>query len=184
MIQIYTERLIIREPRLDDSEQLHKLMSDLDTMYYLQDISTKNIEETRSNLLETISQINKEDRIRYFFSIENKVNHNFIGNVGYTVDSFTSKGKFVGLGYFILPEFHNKGYMTEAVRAVIKHAFIENDVYRISTGCIKDNKASENVMQKCGFIKEAEYKEYVYHDGRYKDRVEYRMLKSDYFVQI
>ena len=38
-------------------------------------------------------------------------------------------------------------------------------------------------MIKCGFIKEAEFKEYNYHDGKLKDRVEYRMLKNEWKKQ-
>jgi ribosomal-protein-alanine N-acetyltransferase len=33
-------------------------------------------------------------------------------------------------------------------------------------------------MQKCGMIKEADFKSYTWHDGRMKDRVEYRLLKT------
>ena len=35
-------------------------------------------------------------------------------------------------------------------------------------------------MKKCGFIKEAEFKDFVFHDGKLKDRVEYRMLKNEW----
>jgi len=86
----------------------------------------------------------------------------------------------VEVGYFILPEFHGKGYITEALKEVIKFAFEDNGVYRISTGCLSENRASEKVMQKCGLIKEAEYKSYIRHDGQMKDRVEYRLLLDEW----
>jgi ribosomal-protein-alanine N-acetyltransferase len=35
-------------------------------------------------------------------------------------------------------------------------------------------------MQKNGLIKEAEYKEYILHEGKLKDRVEYRLLKNEW----
>jgi ribosomal-protein-alanine N-acetyltransferase len=35
-------------------------------------------------------------------------------------------------------------------------------------------------MQKCGFIKDAERKAYVWHDGRLKDRVEYKLLRDEW----
>ena len=58
----------------------------------------------------------------------------------------------------------------------------DNYVFRISTGCIKDNLGSKKVMQKCGMIKEAELKMNEWHDGRMKDRVLYRLLKNEWVI--
>ena len=63
---------------------------------------------------------------------------------------------------------------------MIRFAFEEDHVYRVSCGCIKENIGSEKIMIKCGMIKEAEYKQFVWHDGRCKDRVEYRLLKDEW----
>ena len=68
----------------------------------------------------------------------------------------------VHLGYFILAKYWNNGFTTEALKRVVEFAFEENNVYRISTGCVKENIGSEKVMLKNGFIKEAEYKEYIF----------------------
>jgi len=92
----------------------------------------------------------------------------------------TPLGKIAGVGYLILPEYYGNGYVTEALREVIRFAFEDAGVYRINTGCLTENRASERVMQKCGMIKEAEFKEYTWHDGRMKDRVEYRLLKDEW----
>ncbi|MDR3594477.1 MAG: GNAT family protein [Clostridium sp.] len=37
---------------------------------------------------------------------------------------------------------------------------------------------SERVMQKCGMIKEGEYKMKEWHDGKMKDRVSYRIIRE------
>jgi ribosomal-protein-alanine N-acetyltransferase len=71
------------------------------------------------------------------------------------------------------------GYATEALNEIIRFAFEKDGVFRIETGCYSENKASERVMQKCGLIKEAEYKQCVWHDGKMKDRVSYRLLKTE-----
>jgi ribosomal-protein-alanine N-acetyltransferase len=89
-------------------------------------------------------------------------------------------GKLVGVGYFIRNAYWGQGYTTEAFQEVIRFAFQEDGVYRIACGCLKENTASERVMQKCGLIKEAEFKEYQWHDGKLKDRVEYRLLRSEW----
>ena len=182
MIKLKTTRLIIRDPSATDIHGWHRLMSDPKTMYYLDDIMTSTLEESRKNLEIAIAESQNPNRKKYFLTIEHGNTGNFIGTVGYTVTNEIPLGKFVGLGYFILPEFHGQGYMTEAVKEVVRFAFEDNGVYRISTGCLSENRASERVMQKCGFIKEAEFKSFVWHDGAIKDRVEYRLLKDEWNV--
>ena len=70
--------------------------------------------------------------------------------------------------------------MTEALEKVMDFAFSKGGLYRITTGCLKENRGSERVMQKCGMIREAEHVDYEWHDGKMKTRMEYRMLKSDW----
>ena len=154
--------------------------SDNNVMVYLQDIKTNSIEESKENILKAINDINSKSRKYYFFVIENKIANEFIGEIGYTVTKDTHYGKLVHLGYFIMEKYWNNGFTTEALKRVIEFAFEENNVYRVSTGCVKENIRSEKVMQKNGFIKEAEYKEYIYHEGKLKDRVEYRLLKYEW----
>lgn len=180
MIRLSTERLVIRDPLSTDIDGWHCLMSDPKVMYYLQDIMTHSLEESRQNLDVAIAEANNPKREKYFLAIENEATGAFIGTVGYTVTQITEGGKLVGIGYFILPEYHGQGIMTEALSEVIRFAFEDDDVYRISTGCLSENRASERVMQKCGLIKEAEYKSFIWHDGQMKDRVEYRLLKDEW----
>ena len=39
---------------------------------------------------------------------------------------------------------------------------------------------AENVMKKCGMIKEGEYKEYALNEDKLKDSVQYRLLKYEW----
>jgi ribosomal-protein-alanine N-acetyltransferase len=180
MIQLYTERLIIRDHVLEDLTEHHELLSDEKSMRYLPDIQTKNLNGSKENLLKSIEESDSKDRKLYFFRIENRNTKEYIGEIGYTVTQETPFGKMVGMGYFIKEKHWGKGYTTEALKRVMEYAFEENNVYRISTGCIKENKSSEKVMIKCGMIKEAEYKEYQLHENKLKDRVEYRLLKHEW----
>ena len=131
-------------------------------------------------MLTAVNDRNSDERRFYFFRIENKITNKFIGEIGYTVLKNTPFGKLVHLGYFIKQDYWNNGYTTEALKRVMEFAFEENNVYRVHTGCFKENIYSERIMKKCGFTKEAEFKEYTFHDGKIKDRVEYRMLKSEW----
>jgi ribosomal-protein-alanine N-acetyltransferase len=180
MVQLFTERLIIRDHVLDDLMEYHELLSDEKSMRYLPDIKTRNLNESGESLIKSIEEANSEDRKLYFFRIENRNTKEYIGEIGYTVAQETPLGKIVGMGYFIKEKHWKKGYATEALKRVIEYAFEDNNVYRISTGCIKENKGSEKVMIKCGMTKETEYKKYQLHEDKLKDRVEYRLIKHEW----
>lgn len=175
-----TDRLILRDYRAEDRDAYFKLMSDTKTMYYLQDIQLFSKEEADKNFANILSDMKSENRKFYFFHVEIKSSHEQVGSVGYTVVDCTPIGKIVGAGYFTYPQFWNNGYVTEAFKRVLEFAFLENDVYRVTTGCLSENVGSERVMIKCGLIKEAEHIEWEWHDGKMKNRLEYRLLKSEW----
>lgn len=183
MIRLYTPRLRIRDHAVSDLPTHHELLSDPKAMWYLPDIMTRTQKESRVNLQQAMDQIGIPDRKFYFLRIENRMSDEHIGEIGYTVNEVTPLGKLVGVGYFIREAHWGQGYTAEALREVIRFAFEQDNVYRISCGCLKENRASERVMQKCGMIKEAEFKEIQWHDGKLKDRLEYRLLRSEWLVR-
>lgn len=175
-----TERLCIRDHKWEDIETHHKLLSDEEVMYYLQDIKTTSWTASRENLIEAMEEENHTEREHYFFRIEDKLTHEHIGEIGYTITDFTPLGSCVNLGYFSYKQYWNKGYMTEAVCEVLRFAFEENHVYRVAASCLKENQGSEHILQKNGFVKEGELKQIEWHDGKMKDRVIYRILKEEW----
>lgn len=180
MIYLEMKRLILRDYREDDFNDYYRLKTDSKTMYYLQDIQFSTEEEAHEDFQKILDDMSKPDRKFYFLHMELKDSHEQVGSIGYTVTNDTPVGKIVGAGYFIYPKFWGQGYTTEAFHQVLKFAFSENNVYRVSTGCLAENKGSERVMQKCGLIKEAEHIDYEWHDGKMKTRLEYRLLKREW----
>jgi RimJ/RimL family protein N-acetyltransferase len=55
------------------------------------------------------------------------------------------------LGYWCGKRFWNKGYATEAARAVVVHAFDDLGAEALSSGWFFDNPASGRVLEKLGF---------------------------------
>lgn len=179
-MHLETERLIIRDYIESDREEYFRLKNDSETMYYLQDIKFSSREEADEEFERVLEDAGKADRTFYFFHIELKDFHEQVGSIGYTVKARTPVGKIVHAGYFTYPKFWNKGYVTEALHKVLEFAFTEDDVHRVTTGCLAENIGSERVMMKCGLIKEAEHVDWEWHDGRMKTRLEYRLLKDEW----
>jgi RimJ/RimL family protein N-acetyltransferase len=58
------------------------------------------------------------------------------------------------LGYTFDPAYGGHGYATEAVTAMVAHAFDRLGVRRITAGCFADNLASVRVLEKVGMRRE------------------------------
>ena len=56
------------------------------------------------------------------------------------------------IGYGILPAFQNRGYATEAVKAVTDWALSQPGVNCITAETEADNLASQKVLLNCGFL--------------------------------
>jgi len=91
-----TNRLIITEHEKLDLQKMHLLLSDEISMYYLQDIKTKTIEETVMNLITAIEESFIENRKNFFFKICDK-NNEHIGEIVYIVRFECNEGKNVDL---------------------------------------------------------------------------------------
>lgn len=172
-IRLETARLVLRDYCPDDEEEYFLLKSHPKTMYYLQDIMVHSREESREDFAHVLADAARPDRTFYFLRAELKETGQQIGSVGYTVVEVNPMGKHVGAGYFYLPEFWGQGFGTEAMERVLRFAFEENGVYRVSTGCLAENRGSERVMQKCGMTLEATRPNWTWHDGQLKERHEY-----------
>ncbi len=174
MIRIETNRLIIRDYKESDLNDMHHLWADKETMYYLDDILCNTIEDTAKYLKNGL-----ENADGHYFCICDKATGKYMGSIGYTITDTTPLGKIVHMGYMLLPECHRRGYMPEATKKVVEFAFMKDNCIRINTGCHKDNDASRKVLEKVGFRKEGERIKAVYHDGVMKDRLEYAINKDE-----
>lgn len=178
MISLKTERLIIRDNQNSDLEMHHKLMSDREVMKYIQDIMTTNIDESWKNLEFSIEEASKNDRMCYFFAMEEKSTGNFVGAIGFTIVEKSVDHGVAEMGYFALKDYWGKGYVTEAAKAVIDFAFNEVRLHKMLAGCNALNIKSENIMKKLGMEKEAHHKQQMLFEDEWYDRLIYAKLRD------
>ena len=55
------------------------------------------------------------------------------------------------LGYWVAEEYQGNGYVTQACKMLIKHAFEDLNIQRIFASYKKENLASKRVLEKLGF---------------------------------
>ena len=63
-----------------------------------------------------------------------------------------AKDRTVEIGYGILPSYEGNGYMTEAVQGMTRWAFAQQDVDFVEAETDPDNRASQRILEKCGFV--------------------------------
>lgn len=169
---IKTERLILSHLEEKDIPFIveylqHKIYSDL----------TSNIPypytESDARFWLKMSEEAFENNSGYTFGIRNKEGQ-IIGAIGLH-DRDDDKAE---LGYWIGMPYWNKGYVTEAAKAIIDFGFKKLNFNKIFATHFPHNPASGKIMKKIGMKKEAFLKEEVKKDGEYFDLVMYSIFNN------
>ena len=82
------------------------------------------------------------------------------------------------LGYWLSEMYWRKGIVSECVNALVKYTFENYDTKRIYACVFENNIASIKVLEKCGFIREAIFKNAVSKKGIIMDEYVYALLHS------
>ncbi len=82
------------------------------------------------------------------------------------------------LGYWVGKAHAGRGYMSEAIPAVVEFAFAE-DITRVEAACLPDNMPSRRVLEKAGFTCEGIASGYLQIAGRWRDHALYAKVHPD-----
>ena len=84
------------------------------------------------------------------------------------------------LGYWMGEKYAGQGYMAKAVRALLRHAFLEMGLHRIEAACAPDNERSRRLLERLGFQREGYARAYLLIDGGWQDHLLFAMLERDF----
>lgn len=149
MKEIVTKRLILRQFRETDYDDLYEYLSQL--------------REDEFEGYPGITYENGREHLKYrieseeFYAMELKESGKVIGNIYYGNRDFESKE----VGYIVNKDFQRKGYACEALSAVIENAFKEG-IHRIYAECDPRNACSWKLLEKVGLEREAHLKQNIY----------------------
>lgn len=169
---IQTERLILSQLEEKDIPFIvellqHRIFSDLTS-----NIPYPYVENDARSWVK-MSKEAFENNTGYTFAIRNKEDQ-IIGAIGLH-DRDDDKAE---LGYWIGIPYWNKGYVTEAAKAIIDFGFDELKLNKIFATHFPHNPASGRIMEKVGMEQEAVLIKEVKKDGEYFDLVRYCILKD------
>lgn len=140
-----TERLIIREMTIKDTDALYELYRDKSVVAYMDDLYEDSKEER-----EYIRAYIERFYILYEYGIWliiKKDTGEVIGRVGFENGV---KEDTVELGFLIAPKYQRKGYAMESCRAALAYMEEKFPDFKIYARCYKENKAAIALCEKLG----------------------------------
>lgn len=145
---LQTERLILRKWTEADAESLFEYAKDPDVGPIAGWQPHRSAEESLDIIRNVLN--GKE-----CYAICEKGNDIAIGCIelrlkGHT--DMTDKDDECELGYWLGKPFWGRGYMTEAVREMLRHAFVDIGMKTVWCGYYDGNNKSKRVQEKAGFV--------------------------------
>jgi [ribosomal protein S5]-alanine N-acetyltransferase len=116
---------------------------------------------------------------QYVFAITLSSTGELCGSIGLRVNAKHERGE---LGYWIGVPFWNRGYCTEAGRAILKFAFGDLKLNSVIAHHFVRNPTSGRVLQKIGMKYEGHLRQHVKKGDHFEDLECYSILKSEWLA--
>ncbi len=174
MIQLETERLIIRRFVPADYIDLFEYLSNEDVVKY----EPYNVYSEEQAKQEAISRSENPN----FWAVCLKATDKLIGNVYLAKQDFDTWE----VGYVFNKNYWGNGYATEAVQFLVEYAFSSCNAHRIVAFCNPQNEASWKLLERIGMRKEGHLRSNIYFKVNennkpiWQDTYEYGMLKNEW----
>ena len=171
-----TERLLLRRISTDDVNEVLELRGNPETMKYIPRPLAKTKEDALVHIRMIDDKIINNEGINWGITL--KGSPKLIGIIGhYRIQPENHRCE---IGYMILPKYNGQGIVTEAIKIVLEYGFDDLQMHSIEAVIDPDNVASERVLQKNGFVKEAHILENELYEGKFWDTVIYSLLKRNF----
>lgn len=150
--KVETDRLVLRQRTIDDVPDMFAYVS-LENVAYpagLPPIAT--LEDEYDYFENRYYQNLEKANLPSGYGITVKGSDRVIGSCDF---NHRHEDDVFEIGYMFHPDFWGRGYMTEAVSALIEVGFTFLNLHKVEIRCYGSNKQSQRVAEKLGFTLEA-----------------------------
>lgn len=118
----------------------------------------------------------------YYFTIRTREDDRLVGSIHLRwVEWNHGNGHFnMGIGS---PDDRGKGYGREALQMLMRYAFEELNLYRLTGHTMEYNDRAQRFLERNGWQLEVRRREAIYREGRYWDAVSYGILATEWAAQ-
>ena len=155
--EIATKRLVLRRPRMSDAGDIFdNYAADLEVTRYVTWRPHKDKSEVAPFLQSRLARWDSGEE--YSWAITRLQEGRVIGMIGCRVREHAAD-----IGYVLSRNHWNRGYITEAAKAIVDWASSLEFIYRVWAVCDVENKASARVLEKVGMQREGILRRYIVH---------------------
>lgn len=171
-----TERLCLRRYAQGDAVDIFKnYATDAEVTKFLSWPPYERLADLESFIGGQIASYDDTSRYVWVIQYQGEV----IGSISVTASD--EQNAVCEIGYCMGRAYWGKGFMTEALRAVLRFLFMEVDYHRIYAKHDVENPASCRVMEKSGMAYEGRLRGYYHRGGEgYSDALLYAILREDF----
>ncbi|OAB80473.1 GNAT family N-acetyltransferase [Cochleicola gelatinilyticus] len=177
--KIETERLFLNELKAQDIPDIVKYASNKNISEFTQNVPFPYSEKDAVFWINMAREGFKKGT-NLIFAIRHKPENQFIGGIGLSIETKSNRAE---IGYWIAEPFWNKGYITEASKAVIKYSFKVLKLQKVTSSHFNSNPASGRVMRKNGMKKEGELEKHILKNNVYHDLILYGLTKEQFHAK-
>jgi ribosomal-protein-alanine N-acetyltransferase len=173
---INAERIILRWISEEDVDALFRIFSNPEVMRYW---STPPL-TGRVEAVKLLNDIHNDFRRQSFlkWGIARRSDDALIGTI--TLFNLNPESRRAEIGYCLDRAQWGKGYMNEALQALLAHAFGELGLHRIEADVDPRNSASIKTVERLGFQREGYLRERWQVNGEIQDTVFYGLLRPEW----
>ena len=137
---------------------------------------TPTVENTEEWCRQAHAKFIAREQFHYHFFL--KGTDDFVGTVGlFNIHWDVPRAE---IGYWVHTDHAGKGFMTEAVRAIVRMCIDQLKFERLEIRCEEPNERSARVAERCGFQREGKLRHYARAtDGSLRNDLLYSLLPQD-----
>jgi RimJ/RimL family protein N-acetyltransferase len=120
-----------------------------------------------------------ENEANYAFTIRTLADDRIIGDIGLDGIRWTHRDCFVGIGLGDRA-FWGKGHGTDAMKIILRYAFTELNLHRVTLDVFEYNQRGVRSYEKAGFILEGRQRGPILREGRRWDVIYMGILREDW----
>ncbi len=167
-----------------DPEEMSKAYTrwNLNTEYQrLLNSSAHRIQSAKSVAKWMEKEIEEMSLASYFFSIRTLAEDKLIGESNLDVVNWPGRDAFVGLGIGET-DYWNKGYGTDVMNVLLRLAFTEINLRRVTLTVFEYNPRAIRSYEKAGFRHEGHLRNYLNREGRRWNEVYMGILREEWLA--
>jgi ribosomal-protein-alanine N-acetyltransferase len=167
-----TERLTLRQIRESDKHEMFAMRSNPTLMHFVPRPLAQNVEDAVTLINLITENTGKNEAINFGITITGE--DKLIGMCGYhrmQKEHFRAE-----IGYMLHGDYHGKKVMEEAINRVVRFGFDDMKLHSIEAVIAPENIASIKLIEKCGFVKEAYFREKEFVKGAFRDLLYFSKL--------